>query len=152
MRDPHPDCSMRRLSAAGFALALMSTPPLAFADENDATTCLSTKVQSDYADGWALRTSQTFTLGPGDHRVFKVRMLQGNHYRLQACADDAAQDVDVIVYGTDGQELMRDRTDDGAPTVDYQPERTDTYLVVVHAAQLAPGAGGSGVSFGISYR
>ena len=132
-------------------LPMLATPPAA-ADEKEADTCLRTKIWSQYDQGFAVRTATTTRLEDDKHRVYLVTLYQGNSYRLYACGDEDAKDVDLVLTDANGQELVRDKTDDREPTLEFTPPNTATYFVVVHAAQLHSGKDSAGVAMAVTYK
>ena len=107
-------------------LALLSVSGAAIADEEEADTCLRTKIWEGYNDGWAVRTATSATLAEGDHRIYLVTMYAGNEYRLQVCGDANANDLDLVLHDANGTELMRDESDDREPLINFKPSSTDT--------------------------
>lgn len=132
-------------------LALLATGP-ASADEKEADTCLRTKIWSQYDEGYAVRTATTTRLENGAHRVYLVTLYQGNEYRLYACGDGAVSDLDLILVDSTGKEVARDKTDDREPMVTFKPASTETFYVVVHAAQLQANARAGGVAMAVTYK
>ncbi len=132
-------------------LALLSADP-ALADEKEADTCLRTKIWSQYDEGFAVRTATSTRLGSGEHRVYLVTLYQGNEYRLYACGDGQVSDLDLVLADADGNEIVRDKTDDREPMLTYKPTSTATYYVVVHASQLQADSQGGGVAMAVTYK
>lgn len=137
-------------------LALLSTTGLgtgvAMADEEEADTCLRTKIWSGYNEGWAVRTATSASLASGDHRIYLVTLYAGNEYRIQACGDNNVIDLDVVLHDANGTELMRDESDDREPLINFQPVTTDTYYIAVYAATLASGQAKAGVATAVTYK
>jgi hypothetical protein len=133
-------------------IALLSVSGLAVADEEEADTCLRTKIWEGYNDGWAVRTATSATLAEGDHRIYLVTMYAGNEYRLQVCGDANANDLDLVLHDANGTELMRDESDDREPLINFKPSSTDTYYIAVYAGALAKGQTKSGVAMAVTYK
>jgi hypothetical protein len=133
-------------------LALLATSTVAVADEEEADTCLRTKIWAGYNDGWAVRTATTATLGPGEHRIYLVTLYAGNEYRMRVCGDTNANDLDIVLHDSNGTELMRDESNDREPMINFRPSSTDTYYVAVYAASLASGQVKAGVATAVTYR
>ena len=74
-----------------FAWLLCALTLPGFAGEAEADACLRTKVWDGYADGWGIRTMTSTTLGSGKTRNYLVTLYEGNAYRIQTCADEAAE-------------------------------------------------------------
>jgi hypothetical protein len=132
---------------AGLALA-----PVAHADVKEAETCLRTKIWADYNEGWAVRTATNSKLGRGEHRIYLVTLYAGNEYKIRICGDSNVTDVDVVLHDANGDELLRDKTDDREPMLTYKPSRTDTYYVAVYAASVTDNKQKSGVALAVTYR
>jgi hypothetical protein len=133
-------------------LALLTAAGVAVADEEEADTCLRTKIWAGYNEGWAVRTATTATLAEGDHRIYLVTMYAGNEYRLQVCGDANANNIDIVLHDANGTELMRDESDDREPLVNFTPSSTDTYYIAVYAGALAAGQGNAGVAMAVTYK
>ena len=133
-------------------LALLSVSGTAIADEEEADTCLRTKIWEGYNEGWAVRTATSATLAEGDHRIYLVTMYAGNEYRLQVCGDANANDIDLVLHDANGTELMRDESDDREPLINFKPSSTDTYYIAVYACSLAKGQSKAGVAMAVTYK
>tara|TARA_B100000575_G_scaffold249341_2_gene215670 strand:+ start:246 stop:668 length:423 start_codon:yes stop_codon:yes gene_type:complete len=137
-------------------LALMGILSLgsgeATADEEEADTCLRTKIWEGYNEGWAVRTATSATLEEGGHRIYVVTMYAGNEYRLQVCGDANANNLDIVLHDANGTELMRDESADREPLVNFKPSSTDTYYIAVYAGSLAKGQDKAGVAMAVTYK
>jgi hypothetical protein len=131
---------------------LLTVSGVATADEEEADTCLRTKIWAGYNDGWAVRTATSASLAEGDHRIYLVTMYAGNEYRLQVCGDANANDVDLVLHDANGTELMRDESDDREPMINFKPASTDTYYIAVYAGSLAKGQTKAGVAMAVTYK
>ena len=85
-------------------IGLLSLGGIAVADEEEADTCLRTKIWEGYNEGWAVRTATSATLAEGDHRIYVVTMYAGNEYRLQVCGDANANNMDIVLHDANGTE------------------------------------------------
>jgi hypothetical protein len=144
---------MRALLAtilAGLTLALTATP--AHADETEASSCLRTKVWDGYGDGWAIRTMTSTELEAGKTRSYLVSLYADNEYRITTCADTRAKNLDVLIYDTEGNIVVRDETTDREPSIDFKPTASGTYYVVVYLREAAEGAEQAGVAMAVVYR
>ena len=133
-------------------IGLLTAGGIAVADEEEADTCLRTKIWEGYNEGWAVRTATSATLGEGDHRIYIVTMYAGNEYRLQVCGDANAKDIDIVMHDANGTELIRDESDDREPIVNFKPSSTDTYYIAVYAGSLAKGQDKAGVAMAVTYK
>jgi len=131
---------------------LLTAGGIALADEEEADTCLRTKIWEGYNEGWAVRTATSASLAEGDHRIYLVTMYAGNEYRLQVCGDANANDIDIVLHDANGTELMRDESDDREPLVNFKPSSTDTYYIAVYAGSLAKGQDKAGVAMAVTYK
>lgn len=134
-----------------FVALLLTLATPALAQESNATTCVRTKIDNDYKQGWALRTITPDTLAVGAYTVTPVAMMSGLTYRFRACAPTAT-DVDIILYDSEGVEVTRDRDDNGRPQLDYGARKSGTWYVVIHAATARPGYPDVELAWSISYR
>lgn len=137
------------LSIATAAL-LLSTA--AHADEEEAETCLRTKIWEGYASGWQVRSSTNATLGSGEHRVFLVTLYAGNGYNFLACGDKNSGNLDLVLYDAQGNVLATDNSNDREPKLAYTPTATDTFYLAVHASRLNDTTQKAGVSTAVTYK
>ncbi len=133
-----------------FLLASLILP--AHADENSAESCLRTKIWDGYNTGWAVRTATTTSLGQGEHRIYLVTLYAGTEYKVMACGDDLAGNVDLVLYDALGNEVMRDQTSDREPILSYKPTATDTFYVAVHATKVNDAAKKAGIATAVTYK
>jgi hypothetical protein len=133
-------------------IGLLTLGGVAIADEEEADTCLRTKIWEGYNEGWAVRTATSVMLAEGDHRIYVVTMYAGNEYRLQVCGDANANNLDIVLHDANGTELMRDESDDREPLVNFKPSSTDTYYIAVYAGALAKGQDKAGVAMAVTYK
>ena len=114
------------------SLALLSWFPAHSADESEAEACLRTKVWDGYADGWGIRTMTNTTLETGKTRNYLVTLYQGNEYKIATCGESAVKNFDVLLYDTEGNVSVRDKTSDREPVIEYTPKETGTFYVVLY--------------------
>jgi hypothetical protein len=134
------------------ALAGSLLVPTAMADEAEAETCLKAKIWDGYSDGWAVRTATSATLDQGAYRIYLVTLYAGNEYRILACADGKAKNVDLVLHDADGNVVVQDESSDRQPTLTYKPTTTDTFFVAVHATELEGEGEQAGVGMAVTYR
>jgi len=132
------------------ASAFVATP--ASADETEASSCLRTKVWDGYGDGWAIRTMTSTELEAGKTRSYLVSLYADNEYRITTCADAGATNLDVLIYDTEGNIVVRDETTDREPAIDFKPSASGTYYVVLYLREAAEGADKAGVAMAVVYR
>ncbi len=138
-----------------FASLLLGTSlyaPAALADESEASSCLRTKVWDGYGDGWAIRTMTSTELDAGKTRSYLVSLYADNEYRINTCADAGAANLDVLIYDTEGNIVVRDETTNREPMIDFTPKASGTYYVVVYLREAAEGAEKAGVAMAVVYR
>ncbi|MCB9746073.1 MAG: PPC domain-containing protein [Alphaproteobacteria bacterium] len=133
-------------------IALIALASVASADRSEAEECLRNRIWEGYEQGWAVRTATSTKLGVGEYRVYSVTLQAGAAYRLLACADAGATDVDIVLHDVDGNVLAQDDSTDRQPTVDYTPRSTGTYYVAVHAAAVAQEGAKAGVGMAVTYK
>lgn len=121
-------------------------------DELAAETCLRTKVWDGYADGWGVRTMTSTSLANGATRNYLVTLYKGNEYQIRTCGDDLVKNLDVYLYDLNGNVVKQDSTKDREPMIDFKPENTGTYYIVVHARELTDASKEAGVAMAVTYR
>lgn len=120
---------MRHLAPCLLVASLVS--PWAWAKDEPAA-CLRTRIWDTYTDGWAIRTSADTSVAFGRTKFYKVSLLKGRAYRVLSCADEAATNLDILLYDKDGAVLARDDSTTAQPTLAYTPERSGVYFVVLY--------------------
>lgn len=131
--------------------ALLFVSP-ASADEQQAETCVRTKIWDGYASGWAVRTATNTTLGLGEHRVYLVTLYAGNDYKVIACGDDNTANIDLVLYDSLGNQVISDISTDREPSITYTPSVTDTFYIAVHATRLNNTSQKSGIATAVTYK
>lgn len=139
------------LAATGVALLGLAIPADA-ADTDKAETCLRTKVWDGYAEGWGIRTMTSTNLTLGATRNYLVTLYKGNEYQIQSCCDDEVNNLDLYLYDLNGNVVLRDNTEDRQPVLQFKPEKTATYYIVLHARSLATESGEAAVALAVTYR
>jgi len=130
--------TMKALSAL-LAISLIGATA-AWADQDEADTCVRSKVWEAYPEGWAVRTITKANLAEAEHRIYLLTLYAGNEYRFLGCGDTGLSNVDLVLYDADGRLLVQDQSEDRQPEVSYKPTDTDTFYLAVHAAKLAEAA------------
>lgn len=137
-------------AAAASLLPCFVSP--ARADEEAAETCLRQKIWAGYSDGWAVRSATKTTLGQGEHRVYMVTLYAGNEYKISACGDTMAANIDLVLYDSKGAQVIVDPSFDREPVIAYTPTATDTFYIAVHATQLNKADSKAGVATALTYK
>jgi hypothetical protein len=134
--------------------ALLASPfiSVAHADEEEAETCLRTKIWDGYNTGWAVRTATKTTLGQAEHRVYLVTLYAGNEYKVLACGDKNLSNIDIVLYDKAGAIVTSDTSVDREPMLTFTPTTTDTYYVAVHATKLNDAAQKGGIATAVTYK
>jgi hypothetical protein len=122
------------------------------ADEAQAEACVRTKVWEGYSDGWAIRTMTSTSLELGATRNYLVTFYPGKEYQIQTCGDSAVKELDVVMYDLQGKAVKRDDSTGREPSLSHTTQSVETYYVVVHARELAPGQSKGGVALAVTYR
>lgn len=113
---------------------------LAHADPTDSESCLRTKIWQGYDEGWAVRTVANANVADAGHRVYMVTLYQGNTYKILACGDKFASNVDLVLYDKTGTAVQRDQSPDREPAISFSPTATDTfYIAVFNTTPREPG-------------
>ena len=132
---------MRTLTRALTAfIALSVFGAVAIADQDEADTCVRSKVWEAYPEGWAVRTITKANLAEAEHRIYLLTLYAGNEYKFLGCGDTGLTNVDLVLYDADGRMLVQDQTEDRQPEVMFRPSATDTFYLAVHAAKLGEAA------------
>ncbi len=143
---------MLTLAAAALTTGALLLAPAAFADEEEAESCLRTKIWDGYNDGWAVRTATSASLKQGEYRIYLVTLYAGNEYKIAGCADAHAKNIDIVLHDADGNVVAQDKGEDRQPMLTHKPTTTDTYFVAVHATELADTTSKAGVGMAVTYR
>ena len=142
---------MQRLACALVLMGgLVATPALAATKE--AEECLRTKVWDGYAEGWGIRTMTSTALATGKTRNYLVTLYKGDEYRIETCGDEHVSNVDVLLYDTEGNVIERDKTEDREPSIQYSPEQTGSYYLVLYMRELDGKKDEAGVAMAVVYR
>ncbi|MCB9745715.1 MAG: pre-peptidase C-terminal domain-containing protein [Alphaproteobacteria bacterium] len=132
--------------------ALLALATTAQADRSQAEECLRNRIWEGYEQGWAVRTATSAKLGEGERRVYVVTLQADAQYRLLACADAGATDVDLVVHDVDGNVVAQDEDEGRQPTLDFKPKSTGTYYVAVYASAVAQPGVGADVGMAVTYK
>ncbi|MSP54418.1 MAG: hypothetical protein EXR69_02245 [Myxococcales bacterium] len=131
-------------------LALLALP--ARADEDQAETCLRTKIWDGYNTGYSVRTSTKATLNESGHKVYLVTLYAGNDYKVLACGDSNIGNADLVLYDHSGKQVAVDSSNDREPLLQYTPQVTDTYYIAVHASKLNDITKQGSISTAVTYK
>lgn len=131
-------------------LALLALP--ARADEDQAETCLRTKIWDGYNTGYSVRTSTKATLNQAGHKVYLVTLYAGNDYKVLACGDSNIGNADLVLYDHSGKQVAIDSSNDREPLLQYTPQTTDTYYIAVHASKLNDLTKQGSISTAVTYK
>ena len=142
---------MRTLTCLLLAACSTSTAPAPASwgppDLDAAESCLKTRIWEARAEDWAMRSLQTRALAPGETWPQPLTIYDGVEYRVFACAEDHAADVELLVYTGDGKVAQRE--EGTGPQADLVVTTEGDAFLVVHARDVpAP----VGVSVGLTYK
>ncbi len=135
-----------------FFPALLLASTFALASENDAETCLRTKVWDGYSDGWGIRTMTSTQLDAGRTRNYLVTLYKGNEYQVTTCGVAGFKNIDVLLYDTTGTVIVRDTTTDREPKVTFKPDKTASYYIVLYARETDARTQKGDVAMAVVYR
>ncbi|MCB9778510.1 MAG: hypothetical protein H6742_08115 [Alphaproteobacteria bacterium] len=133
-------------------LAIGLTTGVAHADEEEAQTCVRAKGQELVGQGWSVRTSTTATLAAGEYDVYALTLHQGNSYKVLACGDKEAADLNLVLFDETGARLAADQNRNREPTLDFVPSHTGKYYVMVHAGAMSGAQGKAGVATAVVFK
>jgi len=142
---------MQRLACALALMGGLVAAP-ALAGTKEAEECLRTKVWDGYAEGWGIRTMTSTALATGKTRNYLVTLYKGNEYRIETCGDEHVANVDVLLYDTEGNVIERDKTEDREPSIQYSPEQTGSYYLVLYMREMDDKKDEAGVAMAVVYR
>lgn len=122
----------------------------AFGQADAAASCLDTQLDAAHSDGWQLRMATGTRLGRTDLSTWKVNLLGGVEYKLEACTDALVKGARLVVTDEDGEPVAW--TDSHrAPSLSYFPADSGVYYVGLMADGLDKdsirGAAGLAVHF-----
>lgn len=135
-----------------FALTLTLLASTALANEKAAEECVQTKVWEAYADGWGVRTLTGTTLAPGKTRNYLVTLYAGNEYEVKSCGEEGVKNLDVLLYDTEGNVVVKDDVDGRQPAIKFTPKETGTYYVVLYLRDVEAGKTEAGVAMAVVYK
>lgn len=128
-----------------------ATPALA-GTPKQAEQCVRSAMWDGWADGWYNHSMRAAELEPGAAKHFLVTMQGGMNYTLLGCGDSGVENLDMMVYDLDGHVIARDYSFAGKTNVQFTPEETGGYYVVLHARETAIGKSSSHVAVAVTYR
>jgi hypothetical protein len=99
---------------------------------SESEACIQTKTWSHYDSGWALRTSTVSSIEAGAYHSFAATLYGGREYMFEICGDAQAILIDLVLYGRDGKEIARAKSNGREPVLELKPEQTQGVFVVAH--------------------
>ncbi len=125
------------------AVAMMAVAaPLQAADPGPVVGGQLDHVRSQMRDSGYRETHEQKigSLRSGDNARFEVRLREGTSYRIVAVCDEDCDDLDMILYDENGNEIDSDRADDSIPIVEVSPRWDGKFEVRVNMAScnIAP--------------
>lgn len=135
------------LAACGGGSSSTPSSSAAEPDLDAAEACVKTKVWEARSEGWALRSLETRAVAPGETWSRPLSVYPGVAYRVVACAEDRARDIDLALYDAEGGLRVVDERQGAQARLDVDVE-VDRYVVV--RGRDLPGAVGTAV--GLMYR
>ncbi|MCB9682887.1 MAG: hypothetical protein H6733_15575 [Alphaproteobacteria bacterium] len=114
-----------------FGALAASTPALA--DDDSATVaCVRNKVWEAYDGGWGLRTITHDTAVVGERLTWKVTLYANRTYRFLSCAQDGAEDVDLVLFDSNGHVVKSSSEGGRAPTLEISGAELGAYYIVAY--------------------
>ena len=71
---------------------------------------------------------------------------------IETCGDEDVRNVDVLLYDTQGNVVKRDDTIDREPKLEFSPEETGTYYIVLYQRDIDVTKDEAGVAMAVVYR
>jgi len=130
-------------------LFLMTT---AHATKTEAEECIYAKVSDQYANSWQLRTRSSAELNYGGTRHYQATLLKGQSYQVLTCADSNVRDLDILLYDSKGEIILRDSLDNREPVLEFIPAATGTYFVTLYVRNMVDYTKDSNVAFALMYK
>ena len=75
----------------------------------------------------------------GDMREIEIPAKVGEWYQIEGASDSDGTDVDICVYGPEGDEIRCDTMEDNIPIVGFTAETEGVYRAVMTAASVEGG-------------
>lgn len=120
-------------------LAVAALSASAEPGEDEAKSCLNTKLYEAYGDGWRARVREVQALDVGKPEVLEVFLYGGREVRFIACAGAAAVNLDLLLVDAEGTVLARDTTRSREPELVVTVPQTGRYRLLSYL-QAATGA------------
>lgn len=123
----------------------------AFGQPDRAQTCIDQHIDQTQAEGWQLRGATGTRLGRDDVAMWRVNLLGGMEYRLEACADGLYDGARLMIADADGQAISwADAGQEASLT--FQPVDSGVYFVGLYAEDLPEGVWRGAATMSIHYR
>ena len=116
--------------------------------EEEALSCTRTSIWEDYGEGWRVRSLTADVLSPGRDQVLQLALLPATTYRVSACVDGSAGQVQVELYDGDGRLVLAGAQGSRKKSLEHHSEAAGSAFVVVRH----DGASEAGVSVAVGYR
>ena len=126
------------LTAAALAGLVVSTQAAA---SGEADACIQTKTWSHYENGWSLRTATTATIKPGEFDAFSATLYGGRRYLIELCGEESVDQVDLVLYDREGNEVARAKANGREPVLEFAPEKTRSVFIVAHLRSAKAASG-----------
>jgi len=130
---------------AVLAALLLTALPVGADDEVEVGSCLRLQALEKAPEGQRRVSSDIQTLLLMKEAVYSFTLFAGNTYGLHTCAGANVADVDIHLYDQDGKLVEAQTEVDRQPSIQFKPERTGTYYLVVKlidTTDALPGAVG----------
>jgi hypothetical protein len=122
------------------------------ANKTEAEECIYAKVSDQYSNSWQLRTRSSLELNYGGTRHYQATLLKGQSYQVLTCADDNVRDLDILLYNSKGEIILRDSLDNREPTLEFIPAATGTYFVTLYVRSMVDYTQESSVAFALMHK
>ncbi|MEN0063093.1 MAG: hypothetical protein AAGA48_13140 [Myxococcota bacterium] len=126
------------------ALAMLLWVPPASADPamREAQSCVESKLDELYAQGWRSRGGLTRVRIEVDQSHTSEHVLLGGFdVTFRACAARGAIDLDLVLYDDDGTIVAKDEGMSRDPILSVKVPRTGRYRLVTYLRKAQPRAG-----------
>lgn len=99
-------------------------------------SCVNTQVADSYLDGWRLRTAGAFEIEQDDTRYYLVTLASTIEYKVVACSDEMAEQIQIVVYNDSGRVLEATEPEDRDAAMTFRPPKSGSYFVGARVVQM----------------
>ena len=121
-------------------------------DESIARDCLQSRIDALYSDGWSLRNQSANHLADGELHSYPVTFMAGNEYKVLACTDEHASDLELMLVERTGEIVEKETAQSREASLTMIAKETTNLFVTTSGVSPEGNAARVGVSIAIMYR